>query len=151
MVRTSGEGSAIVKVRKRETPPPGAGLNTVTSTVPPAATSLAGIAALNWVVLTTVVVRFEPFQRTTELEIKFLPVAVSVKAAPPAVALAGEIEVSVGTGFEGGGGADEVPPPPQPIRKRARIKIMMALTRGLAGPPKERRRGSVLFGGQNMS
>jgi hypothetical protein len=40
-----------------------------------------------------------PFQRTTDVMAKFVPVVVSVKAAPPANALLGEIEVSVGTGF----------------------------------------------------
>ena len=36
---------------------------------------------------------------TTELATKFVPVTVSVNAAPPAVALVGEMEASVGTGF----------------------------------------------------
>ena len=40
-----------------------------------------------------------PFQRTTDVMAKFVPVAVSVKAALPATALVGEIELSVGTGF----------------------------------------------------
>ena len=40
-----------------------------------------------------------PFQRTTDVIAKFVPVAVSVNASPPAEALVGEIELSVGTGF----------------------------------------------------
>jgi hypothetical protein len=64
---------------------------------------LAGMAAVNCVLLPNVVVRLEPFQRTTELEIKLEPSTVRVKAAPPAVALMGEMEVSVGTGFGLGG------------------------------------------------
>ena len=62
--------------------------------------------------LTKVVVRSAPFQRTTDELLKFVPVAVSVNAALPATALLGEIELSVGTGLlivnvE----ALEVPPP----------------------------------------
>jgi hypothetical protein len=53
------------------------------------------------VVLTNVVVRFAPFHRTTELLMNPLPLTVSVKAAPPAVALEGEIEVMAGTGARG--------------------------------------------------
>ena len=40
-----------------------------------------------------------PFQRTTDVMAKFVPVVDSVKAAPPANALVGAIEVSVGAGF----------------------------------------------------
>ena len=62
--------------------------------------------------LTKVVVRSAPFQRTTDELLKFAPVAVSVNAALPATALLGEIELSVGAGLlivnvE----APEVPPP----------------------------------------
>ena len=46
-----------------------------------------------------VVVRLLPFQRTTEELTNFFPVAVSVNAAPPAVALLGERELSVGEGL----------------------------------------------------
>ena len=49
--------------------------------------------------LTNVVVRFVPFQRTTEVMAYFVPVAVSVKAALPATALVGEIELRVGAGL----------------------------------------------------
>jgi hypothetical protein len=76
-------GSLIVKVRALEVPPPGAGLTTVTWAVPAAAMSAAGIAAVNRVEETYVVVRFAPFHWTTELELKPLPLAVSVNAALP--------------------------------------------------------------------
>src|SRR5262245_53784921 len=52
--------------------------------------------------LTNVVGRSAPFQRTTEPLIKFVPVRVSVKPAPPVGALLGLSCVSVGTGFGGG-------------------------------------------------
>jgi hypothetical protein len=42
-----GTGLLIVKVAALEVPPPGVGLNTVTLTVPPAAMSVAGMAAVN--------------------------------------------------------------------------------------------------------
>jgi hypothetical protein len=75
------------------------GVKTVTGTVAPVAMSLALIGAVSCVLLTKVVVRLLPFQRITDVIAKFVPVAVNVNAAPPAVALVGEIELSVGTGF----------------------------------------------------
>jgi hypothetical protein len=51
------------------------------------------------VLLTNVVVRSEPFQCTLEPEMKEEPFTVSVKAASPALALAGEMEDRTGTGF----------------------------------------------------
>jgi hypothetical protein len=71
----------------------------VTETLPPVATSEAGIEAVNWVALTKVLVRSEPSQRTTELEMKEEPLTVSIKSASPALALEGEMEVMLGTGF----------------------------------------------------
>ena len=91
----------MVNVRAFEVPPPGAGLNTVTRAVPDEAISAAGIAAVNWVALTNVVVRLLPFHCTTDAEIKFVPFTVSVNAAPPAKALLGAMEVRVGTGLFG--------------------------------------------------
>ena len=72
----------IVKVRALDTAPPG--FRTVTEALPATAISAAGIAAVSWVALTKVVVRFAPFQRTTEPLTKLLPFTVSVKAGPPA-------------------------------------------------------------------
>ena len=102
----------IVNVCALEAPPPGVGLKTVTGAVPAVATSFARICAWSWVLLTRVVVRLTPFQRTTDALLKFVPVATSVNAALPATALVGEIELSVGAGLlivnvE----APEVPPP----------------------------------------
>ncbi len=59
----------------------------------------AGIAAVNWVLLTYVVGRFAPFQFTTEEEMKPLPLTVSVNAAAPCITLAGDTEVIDGVGF----------------------------------------------------
>ena len=61
--------------------------------------SLAGMAAVSWVALTKVVVRFTPFQRTVEADTKPLPVTVSVNAGPPWSALLGESVESTGTGL----------------------------------------------------
>jgi hypothetical protein len=80
-----------------EVPPPGVGLNTVTLAVPAVAMSEALIEALSWAEETYVVVRFDPFQRTTEPETKFVPFTVRVNAVPPAVAEEGLILVVVGT------------------------------------------------------
>jgi hypothetical protein len=74
-------------------------LVTVTFTTPPVAMSAAVMAAVTCVALTKVVVFAAPLKLTTDEETKFVPVAVSVKAAPPAVALVGEMEVNVGTGL----------------------------------------------------
>ena len=71
---------------------------TVTETVPAAAMSAAEIA-VTIVLLANVVARADPFQFTTEPVTKPEPFTVSVKAAPPAVALLGEIELIAGTGF----------------------------------------------------
>ncbi len=107
-----GTALLMVKGSALEVPPPGAGLKTVTCAVPAAAISLAGIAAVNWLLLTNVVLRSEPFQRTTEPEVKLLPLTVRVKPAPPAVALEGESELSAGAGLlMVNVSALEVPPP----------------------------------------
>jgi len=93
-----GAGGLIVNVRALDVSPIGKKSNTVTCADPVRATSLAGMAARNSVPLTNVVVRFESFQRTTEEATKFVPLTVSVNAAPPAVALLGESAPSTGTG-----------------------------------------------------
>ena len=51
------------------------------------------------VLLTKVVVRLLPFQRTTDEATKFVPVAVSVKAPLPTAAVLGAMELKVGTGL----------------------------------------------------
>src|SRR2546426_1163503 len=61
--------------------------------------SVAGITADNCVDETYVVARSTPFQRTTELPTKVVPVTVSVSPGPPAVAAAGLSPVVVGTGL----------------------------------------------------
>jgi hypothetical protein len=45
-----------------------------------------------------VVVRFDPFQRTTEFEANVLPLTVKVNPEPPAIALDGLSEIMTGTG-----------------------------------------------------
>ncbi len=62
----TGLVAVIVNVTELDVPPPGVGLNTVTAAVPVAVMSLARIWAWSWVVLTKVVVRSLPFQRTTD-------------------------------------------------------------------------------------
>ena len=73
----------IVKVRLFEVPPPGAGFATVTCAVPGLAMSVAVIAACTWVPRTKVVVRFEPFHFTCEVETNPVPCTVRVKSVPP--------------------------------------------------------------------
>lgn len=114
-----GFGWAIVRFNPAEVPPPGAGLNTVMIAVPVLAMSAAVICAVNCVALTNCVVRALPFQRTTEPLMKFAPVTVSVKAAPPAFTVFGLKLVSVGVGFGWAivkAVAFEVPPPGVPLK-----------------------------------
>jgi hypothetical protein len=94
-----GCGLLTVRVTAVDVPPPGEGLNTVTEMVPAEAMSLAGIAAVSWVLLLNVVLRFEPFTRTTDPDTKLVPFTVSVNAALPAVTVLGEMLASEGAGF----------------------------------------------------
>ena len=77
-------GPEIVKVRAFEVAGPG--FSTVMLAVPCVAISAAGIAAVNWELLTNVVVRFAPFHLTVEFETKLEPLTVNVKSDPPAIA-----------------------------------------------------------------
>ena len=86
-----------------ETPPPGAGLVTVTVVSPVEAILEAGMAAVNCVELTKVVATAPP-KLTVEDALKFVPLTVSVKAAPPAAALFGEMLMTDGVGFDSLGG-----------------------------------------------
>src|SRR5947207_2348522 len=96
-----GTALLTVNVSAPEVPPPGVGEKTVRDAVPAVAMSPAVIAACNWVLLTNVVVRAAPFQRTTDPLTKFVPFTVSVKGAAPEVAVLGESDPSVGTGLVG--------------------------------------------------
>jgi hypothetical protein len=99
-----GPPLVAVKFTAFEVPPPGAGLVTVTAIVPAEAMLAAGMAAVNCVEVMNVVAGAEPPKLTIEPATKFVPLIVSVKAAPPATALFGEIVVIVGVGGGGGGG-----------------------------------------------
>ena len=97
--RVGAETGLIVKDRTPDMPPPGAGFVTVTLAVPAVAISAAVIAAVTCVALMNVVVLAVPLNFTTEVDTNPVPLTVSVNAAPPAVALVGEIDVSVGAGL----------------------------------------------------
>jgi hypothetical protein len=111
---------AIVNVCAPEAPPPGVGFNTVTIAVPALAISLTGTAAVSCVALTNVVVSAVPFHCTIEALTKFVPVAVNVNVAPPAVAEFGEMLASVGTGLFAAlivnVCAPDAPPPGVPLK-----------------------------------
>jgi hypothetical protein len=96
-----GIGLFIVKGSAVEVPPPGAGLNTVMTPVPPVAMSLAGIDALKKgnSPLTKLVGRAIPFHSTTDPLKKPVPLTVRSKAGPPAVTATGLIPVITGIGF----------------------------------------------------
>ena len=92
-------GLLMVKGMLAEVPPPGAEFVTVTFEVPAVAMSAAAIAAVSCVELTNVVVFAIPLNFTTDVDTKPVPFTVSVKAAPPAVALGGVIATAVGAGL----------------------------------------------------
>jgi hypothetical protein len=109
----------IVKLSAFEVPPTGAGFVTVTAGLPAAAIAPPGMAAVNCVELTNVVVTDVPPKATTEAATKFAPVIVSVKAEPPAAALFGEIVAIAGIGvdpLDGGLLTVEAVLPPHPAR-----------------------------------
>ena len=70
--------------------------------VPGAAISPARMEALSWVPETYVVVRESPFHLITEVDEKFTPFTVTVKAALPAGAQPGLRLVMEGSGLKGG-------------------------------------------------
>lgn len=105
--RSVGAGLLIVNVMPVEVPPPGAGFVTVTDAVPAVAKSASGTTAVKDVALTNVVVSGVPFQFTTDVPTKFVPVIVSVDPAAPAVTDVCESDVRVGAGLLI---AKEIPP-----------------------------------------
>lgn len=108
-----GTGLLMAKARDGEdVPPPGAGFATVTAAVPVDAMSLAGTVAVSLMALTNVVVSAELFHCTVEVFTKFEPFTVSVKPAPPTMALVGERLAAAGTGLSivNVNGLDTLPP-----------------------------------------
>ena len=99
MLVMTGAGLLILIVTELDRPPPGAGLKTVILAVPGLAKSDAGICAVNCVALTNIVGRLAPFQRTTELATKFVPVRVKVTPGAPTNTGLGVMLVNVGTGL----------------------------------------------------
>src|SRR5215471_9317123 len=81
-----------------ERPPLAGGLETVTLATPILAMSVESTAACSVVLETNVVVKPVPFHCTTEDGMKFLPVTVITKLAPPATA-----ELGLSRAIFGGG------------------------------------------------
>jgi hypothetical protein len=91
-----GVGDRTVKESALEAWVPGS--VTVTCNVAGCWTSVAGTAAVSWVLLTNVVANGVVPRNTVAPEKKFDPFTVSVNAGPPCGTVAGERLVSVGTG-----------------------------------------------------
>src|SRR5687767_6968152 len=81
-----------------EVPPSGAGVNTVISFTWGVDKSAAGIVTLSLMLLTNVVGRFSPFQRTMEFGKKTPPKIPTVISGAPVNELPGEIAVICGAG-----------------------------------------------------
>ena len=112
MLVVVASGLFTVRVCAFEVPPPGVGFVTVMGNEPAVATSAVVIAAVNCVEFTNVVVRADPLIFTTDVETKFVPFTVNVKAGSPAFLELGEMPVVVGSGlFTVKVCALEVPPP----------------------------------------
>jgi hypothetical protein len=92
-------GGLMAKVRPLEVPPPGVGLFTATVAEPTEMRSDDRICAVSEVLDRYVVGTGLPFHKTCELERNCVPLTVRVNAAPPTVALKGEIEVTLGVGL----------------------------------------------------
>jgi len=90
-----GSGGLMVKTAAEELP---VMLLTVTLAVPTLAIRAAGTVAVICVALMNVAANCVAPKATVEVEVKLLPFTVSVKAAPPAMALAGLRLVIVGAG-----------------------------------------------------
>ena len=95
----AGTGVVIVNVRAAEVPPPGEGLSTVTLAVLTELMSAVVMAACKLVLETKVVERVLPFHWTVDVGMKFVPVTVNVKPAPPATAELGFKDATVGEGL----------------------------------------------------
>jgi hypothetical protein len=81
---------------------PDDGFVTITDATPAEAIAAAGIAAVNCVELMNVVWRANPPKLTADPETKLAPFTVSVKSAPPAGVLFGEIADTAGIGSGAG-------------------------------------------------
>ncbi len=104
------------------------GLVTETCTVPAVAIAVAGIVAVSWFPVTYLVVCCAPFQFTTALLAKPLPLTVKVNPGPPDVAVSGESCVTAGTIPACGAGAlGELYPQPKQriVRQRTDIVFMI--------------------------
>ena len=86
-----------------DVPPPGAGLKTVMSNDPAAASFAAGTVAVSCPAFTNCVGKSAPAHRTSDLSTKPSPVTVSVVSALPCAIVAGFTPDSVGNLFVDGG------------------------------------------------
>src|SRR4029450_819121 len=99
VIAGTGFPLVIVNITAFEVPPIGAGFDTVMTALPGAAISLAGIVAVSSVALEDVVGRSAPFQRTTEADIKPVPLIVRLKVPLPAAAEPGRTPLLAARGL----------------------------------------------------
>lgn len=92
-------GVKTEKLVAADAPPPGAGFETVTGSVPAVATFAAGMAAVSIVELRNVVETDWPLKLTVEPALKFDPLTVSVNAPLPMAMFVGEMLLRTGNGL----------------------------------------------------
>jgi hypothetical protein len=109
---STGFGLTTCRLNGAETPPPGAGFESVSEAAAPAASDVTGTVALNSVELMNVDAKLALFQDTVVVGRKFVPTISSEVDGLPAGMLAGETDVIIGNGFTTlNGRPEEVPPP----------------------------------------
>src|SRR5271168_2895685 len=120
---STGTGLFTCKGSALEVTPFGAGLKTVMESAPAAAMAVAGMVAVSEESVLKTVTAGAPFAWTAAEAAKFVPVTERTKAAPPAMAIVGEIEVSVGgrLGRTWNWSAFEVPPPGRGLTTEIRM------------------------------
>src|SRR5512146_700879 len=94
-----GEGFATVSVADCETPPPGAGLLTVTLASPAVESAVFGIVARSSDADVNGVLKVVPPSRSGDAGVNPVPCTVNCVAVVPTVSTSGEITATLGAGF----------------------------------------------------
>src|SRR6185436_11922198 len=108
----TGAGLLTVKATTFDAPPPGAGLKTTIGNVPPVATAVAGIRAVNCELKVKLVGTSSPLKRTIDEPVKPEPFTIKSTAPVPATVVSGLMLVIRGAGLTIWNGKGLAAPPP---------------------------------------